>query len=36
MPTSIWYSKDVGMVKVENYDDDKVSNSQVLTKLEKK
>jgi hypothetical protein len=35
MLTSIWYSKDVGMVKVENYNDDKVSNSQILTKLEK-
>ena len=34
MLTSIWYSKDVGMVKVENYKDDKVSNSQILTKLE--
>lgn len=33
--TSIWYSKDVGMVKVENYDDDKVANYQVLSKLEK-
>ena len=35
MLTSIWYSRDVGMVKVENYKDDKVSNSQILTKLEK-
>ena len=35
MLTSIWYSKDVGMVKVENYKDDKVANSQILTKLEK-
>jgi len=35
MLTSIWYSKDVGMVKVENYNDDKVSNSQILTKIEK-
>ena len=35
MLTSIWYSKDAGMVKVENYNDDKVSNSQILTKLEK-
>ena len=35
MLTSIWYSKDAGMVKMENYNDDKVSNSQVLTKLEK-
>jgi len=35
MLTSIWYSKDVGMVRVENYNDGKVSNSQVLTKIEK-
>jgi hypothetical protein len=35
MVTSIWYSKDVGMIKVENYNDDKVSNSQILTKIEK-
>ncbi len=35
MVTSIWYSKDVGMVKVENYNDDRVSNSQILTKIEK-
>ena len=26
MLTSIWYSKDVGMIKVENYKDDKVAN----------
>lgn len=34
MLTGIWYAKDVGMVKVENYDGDKVSNSQILSKLE--
>lgn len=33
--TAIWYSDGVGLVKTENYNDGKVSSSQVLTKIEK-
>jgi hypothetical protein len=33
--TAVWYSANVGMVKTENYKDDKVSSSQLLTKIEK-
>ncbi len=33
--TSVWYSASIGMVKMENYKDEKVSSSQLLTKIEK-
>jgi hypothetical protein len=33
--TSVWYAENVGVVKMENYKDEKVYSSQLLTKLEK-
>jgi hypothetical protein len=33
--TSVWYSRGVGMVKVEYYKDNKLSGSQILEKIEK-
>ncbi|MEJ7647376.1 MAG: hypothetical protein WKF87_22475 [Chryseolinea sp.] len=33
--TSVWYAQNVGVVKMENYKDEKVYSAQLLTKLEK-